>query len=60
MTTYAASPKDIKVAIELIRTGRVPVKDLISHRLPLSQIQAGFELVANPVDSLKVIIEPQR
>jgi L-iditol 2-dehydrogenase len=60
VTTYAASPKDIKVAIELIRTGRVPVKDLISHRLPLSQIQEGFGLVANPVDSLKVIIEPQR
>ena len=60
VTTYAASPKDIKVAIELIRTGRVPVKDLISHRLPLSQIQEGFKLVADPVDSLKVIIEPQR
>jgi len=60
VTTYAASPKDIKVAIELIRTGRVPVKDLISHRLPLARIQEGFSLVANPVDSLKVIIEPQR
>ncbi len=60
VTTYAASPKDIKVAIELIRTGRVPVKDLISHRLPLSEIQKGFDLVADPVDSLKVIIEPQR
>ena len=60
VTTYAASPKDIKVAIELIRTSRVPVKDLISHRLPLSEIQKGFNLVADPVDSLKVIIEPQR
>jgi L-iditol 2-dehydrogenase len=60
VTTYAASPKDIKVAIDLIRTGRVQVKDLISHRLPLSQIQEGFGLVADPVDSLKVVIEPQR
>ncbi len=60
VTTYAASPRDIKVAIDLIRTGRVPVRDLISHRLPLSQIQEGFGLVADPVDSLKVIIEPQR
>ncbi len=60
VTTYAASPRDLKVSIDLIRTGRVPVKDLISHRLPLSQIQEGFGLVADPVDSLKVIIEPQR
>ena len=60
VTTYAASPRDLRVAIELIRTGRVPVRDLVSHRLPLSQIQAGFDLVAAPVDSLKVIIEPQR
>jgi L-iditol 2-dehydrogenase len=60
VTTYAASPKDIKVAIEMIRTGRVAVRDLISHRLPLERIQEGFDLVANPVDSLKVVIEPQR
>ncbi len=60
VTTYAAAPKDIKVAIELVRTGRVVVKDLITHRLPLEQIQEGFRLVADPVDSLKVIIEPQR
>lgn len=60
VTTYAAAPRDLKVAIELIRTGRVKVKDLITHRLPLAQIQEGFNLVADPVDSLKVIIEPQR
>lgn len=60
VTTYAAAPPDIKAAMQLIRTGQVEVKDLVTHRLPLDRVQEGFDLVANPVDSLKVIIEPQR
>jgi L-iditol 2-dehydrogenase len=60
ITSYAASPRDITAAIELIRSGRVTVKELVTHRLPLERAQEGFALVANPVDSLKVIIEPQR
>ena len=60
VTSYAASPRDLNAAMELIRSGRVTVKELITHRLPLERAQEGFSLVANPVDSLKVIIEPQR
>ena len=60
VTTYGASPKDLEAAIRLISSGKVAVKDMITHRLPLSRIQEGFELTANPVDSLKVVIEPQR
>ena len=60
VTTYAAAPPDIRAAMQLIRTGQVEVKDLVTHRLPLDRVQEGFDLVANPVDSLKVIIEPQR
>jgi len=60
VTTYGASPKDLEAAIKLISSGRVTVKDMVTHRLPLSRIQEGFDLTANPVDSLKVIIEPQR
>ncbi len=60
VTTYAAAPPDIKAAMQLIRTGQVEVKDLVTHRLPLDRVQEGFDLVANPVDSLKVIIEPHR
>jgi L-iditol 2-dehydrogenase len=60
VTTYAAAPRDLKTSIELIRTGRVKVKDLVTHKLPFDRIAEGFRLVADPVDSLKVIIEPQR
>ncbi len=58
-TSYGAGPQDIKGAIQLLKRGMVEVKDMITHRLPLERAQEGFRLVADPVDSLKVIIEPQ-
>jgi L-iditol 2-dehydrogenase len=60
MPSYGNSPLDATVAIELIRSGRVPVGKMITHRLPLDKAGIGFRLVAEGGDSLKVIIEPQR
>ena len=59
-TTYAAVRKDLKEAISLIRNRKVSVKDMITHRLPLSETKKGFELVLKAEDSIKVIIEPQK
>lgn len=59
-TSYAGSPKEIEMAIELIRAGRVPVQDMITHRLSLAEAPRGFEIVASAKDCIKVIIEPQR
>jgi len=58
-TTYAGSPKDIEQAIELIRSRRVHVTDMISHRFGLADAGKGFQLVAKAEDSIKVVIEPQ-
>ena len=58
--SYGNSPLDATVAIELIRSGRVPVGKMITHRLPLDKAGYGFRLVDEGGDSLKVIIEPQR
>lgn len=65
MPSYGNAPIDAIEAIELIRAGRIPVEKLISHKLPLLEIQEGFIMTANRKDSkgnysLKVIIEPQR
>ncbi len=60
ISTYAASPLDIQTAMELIRARKVPVSDMITHRLSLADTQLGFQLVAKAQDSIKVIIEPQR
>ncbi len=57
-TAYGAAPADLHTALRLIATGRVPVTDLITHRLPLDEIARGFALVAQANESVKVIIEP--
>jgi L-iditol 2-dehydrogenase len=59
-SSYAANPLEHLEAMELIRSGRVKVKDMITHRLPLAESEAGFKLVAEAKESIKVIIEPQK
>lgn len=60
MPSYGGSPLDITVAIELIRARRVPVGEMITHRLSLAETGLGFQLVAEAGESIKVIIEPHR
>ncbi len=58
--TYAGSPRDIREAIELLRSRRIVVSDMVTHRFGLADTGKGFELVAKAGDSIKVIIEPQK
>ncbi len=60
VSTYGGSPFDITTAIDLIRTHRLPLREMITHRLSLAEAGLGFQLVAEAKDSMKVIIEPQR
>jgi len=48
------------MAIELIRAQRLPLQEMITHRLPLKDVGFGFQLVVEAKDSIKVIIEPHR
>lgn len=57
-SSYAASPKDLEIALSLITDKRINVKEMISHTLPLSEIQKGFDLVGGQTESLKVIVTP--
>ena len=59
-TTYANSPNDLKEALNLISEKKVKVKEMITHRIGLDEIQNGFDLVQNGTESLKVIVEPHR
>jgi len=59
-TSYAGSPADYMIALELLRARRINVDEMITHRLSLEEAGIGFQLVANAQDSIKVIIEPQR
>jgi L-iditol 2-dehydrogenase len=58
--SYGASPEDIKIAIELLRSKRIPVVKMITHRLKLSEIGLGFKLVSEAKDCVKVVIEPHK
>jgi len=60
MPSYGAGPFDLGVAIDLLRARRVPVQEMITHRLGLAETGKGFQLVAEGGESIKVIIEPQR
>lgn len=58
-STYAATYAEHRAAMELIRTRKIEVADLITHTLPLSEIGEGFRLVEEAKESIKVIIRPQ-
>ena len=60
VTSYGAAPSDLALAIEFISARRVNVKDMITHRLGMTEAQLGFKLVAEAKESIKVIIEPWR
>jgi len=59
-STYAGAGKDITDAIELLKSKKVDVNDMITHKLPMNKTPEGFKLVANAKKSMKVIIEPNK
>ncbi|GAB1513940.1 zinc-dependent dehydrogenase [Actinophytocola sp. KF-1] len=52
-----SSPAHNKKALELIASGQVPVADLITHRLRLSELHDAIELVSSG-SAIKVTIQP--
>ena len=59
MSSYAGSPDDHREALAKIASHKVNVCDMITHRFGLGDTGAGFKLVAEAKDSIKVIIKPQ-
>jgi len=57
-SSYGAAPVDLEEALELIKNGKINVKDMITHILPLDQIQKGFKIVSDAGESLKVVLRP--
>ena len=57
VTTYAASDNDTKNALELISTGNVDVKSLITHKYSLDESQKAFEHAKTGDNAMKIIIE---
>jgi L-iditol 2-dehydrogenase len=57
-SSYGAAPADLEEALALIANRTINVKDTITQKLPLEQIQAAFKIVAEAQESLKVVLEP--
>jgi L-iditol 2-dehydrogenase len=60
VSSYANHPSEQVEALELISSGRMPVRKLITHRFGLEDTSKGFKLLAEGRDCVKVIIEPQK
>jgi L-iditol 2-dehydrogenase len=58
LTSYYCGPPDIIEAMKLIEWHSLTVDDLITHRLPLTDIVKGFQLVTEGLESIKIIIKP--
>jgi len=57
--SYGNSPYDATVALELIAARRVPVAEMITHRLALDETPRGFQLMSTPGgEHLKVVVLP--
>jgi L-iditol 2-dehydrogenase len=52
-----SAPEHNKRALEYISTGQVPVKDLITARIPLERVLDAFSIVRNG-EAIKVTLEP--
>ncbi|MBN1794762.1 MAG: alcohol dehydrogenase catalytic domain-containing protein [Candidatus Omnitrophica bacterium] len=57
-SSYGAAPRDLEEALDLITKKQVAVADLITHTLPLTEIQKAFQIVASAKESLKVVLLP--
>jgi L-iditol 2-dehydrogenase len=56
--SYSASVDLQKQSADLVFSGKLPVKLLISHRVPLANIKEAFALATNPTESsLKIIVQ---
>jgi L-iditol 2-dehydrogenase len=54
--SYATTEREIADVHALVAGGRLPLRDLVTHRIPLDRIDEAFRLAARPEEALKVIV----
>ena len=58
--SYSADVDLQRESARLVFSGELPLEKIISHRLPLTEIERGIEIATRPsAESLKVVIHPQ-
>ena len=59
VTSYAASDSDTREALELVESGALDVKRLVTHTYPISDTQKAFEHAKSGDNAMKIIITKQ-
>jgi threonine dehydrogenase-like Zn-dependent dehydrogenase len=52
------SPYCYPIAIRMLEQGLLPMDQIVTHRLPLSQFHDGMNMVHSGKDSIKVTLTP--
>lgn len=58
VSSYGAAPVDLEDSLELIKNGTINVKDMITDKVSLEDIQKGFKIAGGAGNSLKVVVVP--
>lgn len=56
ISSYSTSHVETRMALELIRSGVVNAKELITHRFPLARTAEAFQVAAESKECLKVVV----
>ena len=59
VSSYGAAPVDLEEALALIKDKKINVRDMITDRVRLEDIQKGFKIAGQARESLKVIVVPE-
>jgi L-iditol 2-dehydrogenase len=54
--SYATTEPEIAEVHRMVADGRLRVNDLVTHRIPLDQVEEAFALAARPTDAVKVLV----
>ena len=54
--TYATTEQGTGHALDLITSGRVVVRDLVTHRVPLADLHHGVELAGQVESAIKIVV----
>lgn len=58
VSSYGAAPVDLEEALLLIKDKLINVRDMITDRVGLGDIQEGFKIAGGQGESLKVVVVP--
>ena len=59
--SFGSTPEDWRIALDLLRSGKVTVEPLLSQTsfIPMDDIQEAFEALVKPTTQLQMVVKPE-